>query len=308
MSAKNLPKYFESQGAKIPSIGLGTAYINSDISELVYSSIKDGTRLIDTAAVYGSEEGVGKGVKKAIKEGIVKREDLFITTKLSKYEMSNPEACIKKSLKQLDMDYVDLYLIHWPKFFDYDKNGNKINLAPIHKVWPLMESFVEKGYTKYIGVSNFNTQSLLNLLSFCKIKPLVNEIELHPYLYQKKLVEFCRRENIIIFGYNPLVKGCYCAETAEENMRNLLGEKLIVDLSKKYNKTVGQIVLNWSVSREVIPIPMTSNLHRMKENLASNEFVMDENDLKKIDKLNRNQRFGQSDIWNIYDDQIDVFA
>ena len=308
MSAKNLPKYFESQGAKIPSIGLGTAYINSDISELVYSSIKDGTRLIDTAAVYGSEEGVGKGVKKAIKEGIVKREDLFITTKLSKYEMSNPEACIKKSLKQLDMDYVDLYLIHWPKFFDYDKNGNKINLAPIHKVWPLMESFVEKGYTKYIGVSNFNTQSLLNLLSFCKIKPLVNEIELHPYLYQKKLVEFCKRENIIIFGYNPLVKGCYCAETAEENMRNLLREKLIVDLSKKYNKTVGQIVLNWSVSREVIPIPMTSNLHRMKENLASNEFVMDENDLKKIDKLNRNQRFGQSDIWNIYDDQIDVFA
>ena len=308
MSAKNLPKYFESQGAKIPSIGLGTAYINSDISELVYSSIKDGTRLIDTAAVYGSEEGVGKGVKKAIKEGIVKREDLFITTKLSKYEMSNPEACIKKSLKQLDMDYVDLYLIHWPKFFDYDKNGNKINLAPIHKVWPLMESFVEKGYTKYIGVSNFNTQSLLNLLSFCKIKPLVNEIELHPYLYQKKLVEFCRRENIIVFGYNPLVKGCYCAETAEENMRNLLREKLIVDLSKKYNKTVGQIVLNWSVSREVIPIPMTSNLHRMKENLASNEFVMDENDLKKIDKLNRNQRFGQSDIWNIYDDQIDVFA
>ena len=308
MSAKNLPKYFESQGAKIPSIGLGTAYINSDISELVYSSIKDGTRLIDTAAVYGSEEGVGKGVKKAIKEGIVKREDLFITTKLSKYEMSNPEACIKKSLKQLDMDYVDLYLIHWPKFFDYDKNGNKINLAPIHKVWPLMESFVEKGYTKYIGVSNYNTQSLLNLLSFCKIKPLVNEIELHPYLYQKKLVEFCKRENIIVFGYNPLVKGCYCAETAEENMRNLLGEKLIVDLSKKYNKTVGQIVLNWSVSREVIPIPMTSNLHRMKENLASNEFVMEENDLKKIDKLNRNQRFGQSDIWNIYDDQIDVFA
>ena len=181
-------------------------------------------------------------------------------------------------------------------------------VAPIHKVWPLMESFVEKGYTKYIGVSNFNTQSLLNLLSFCKIKPLVNEIELHPYLYQKKLVEFCKRENIIVFGYNPLVKGCYCAETAEENMRNLLGEKLIVDLSKKYNKTVGQIVLNWSVSREVIPIPMTSNLHRMKENLASNEFVMDENDLKKIDKLNRNQRFGQSDIWNIYDDQIDVFA
>ena len=304
----NLPKFFESQKAKIPSIGLGTAYINTNIAELVYSSIKDGTRLIDTAAVYGSEEGVGKGVAKAINEGIVKREDLFITTKLSKYEMSEPETCIKRSLQKLNMNYIDLYLIHWPKFFDYDKKGNKINLMPLHKIWPLMESFVEKGYTKYIGVSNFNMQSLLNLLSFCKIKPLVNEIELHPYLYQKKLVDFCRKENIIIFGYNPLVKGCYCAETAEENMRNLLGEKLIIDLSKKYNKTVGQIVLNWSVSREVIPIPMTSNLHRMKENLGSTDFLMDKDDLKKIDKLNRNQRFGQSDIWNIYDDQIDVFA
>ena len=308
MSSKNLPKYFESQKIKIPSVGLGTAYMTTDISELVYSSIKDGTRLIDTAAVYGSEEGVGKGVKKAIKEGIIKREDLFITTKLSKYEMTNPESCIKKSLKNLDMDYIDLYLIHWPKFFDYDKKGNKINLVPLHKVWPIMESFVEKGYTKYIGVSNFNVQSLLNLLSFCKIKPLVNEIEFHPYLFQKQLVNFCRREDIILFGYNPLVKGCYCADTAEENMRNLLGEKIIVDLSKKYNKTVGQIVLNWSISREVIPIPMTSNLHRMKENLGSTEFIMDKNDLQKIDELNRNQRYGQSGIWNIYDNQTDVFA
>ena len=172
----------------------------------------------------------------------------------------------------------------------------------------LMESFVEKGYTKHIGVSNFNVQSLLNLLSFCKIKPLVNEIEFHPYLFQKKLVEFCRRENILLFGYNPLVKGCYCADTAEENMRNLLGEKIIIDLSKKYNKTVGQIVLNWNISREVIPIPMTSNLHRMKENLGSTEFVMEPNDLKKIDELNRNQRYGLSYIWDIYDSKIDVFA
>ena len=171
-----------------------------------------------------------------------------------------------------------------------------------------MENLVEKGYTKYIGVSNYNVQSLLNLLSFCKIKPLVNEIEFHPYLYQKKLVEFCRRENIILFGYNPLVRGCYSADTADEEHRNLLGEKLIIDLSKKYNKTVGQIVLNWSVSREVIPIPMTSNPHRMIENLKSTDFTIDKEDLQKIDKLNRNQRYGKSEIWDIYDNKIDVFA
>ena len=137
---------------------------------------------------------------------------------------------------------------------------------------------------------------------------MVNEIEFHPYLNQKKLVEFCRRENIILFGYNPLVRGCYSAKTAEEKDRNLLGEQLIIDLSKKYNKTVGQVVLNWSVSRDVIPIPMTSNIHRMKENLASTDFVMEKEDLEKIDALNRNQRYGQSEIWNIYDNKIDIFA
>ena len=167
--------------------------MTSDISEIIYSSIRDGTRLIDTAAVYGSEQGVGKGIKKAIKEGIIKREDLFVTTKLSIYDMINPEKGIKNSLKNLDLDYIDLYLVHWPKFFDYDKEGKKIHLAPLHKTWPLMESFIEKGYTKHIGVSNFNVQSLLNLLSFCKIKPLVNQIEFHPYLFQKNLVDFCRK-------------------------------------------------------------------------------------------------------------------
>ena len=308
MSENKICKFFEYNGAKVPSIGLGTAFMTSDIAEVVYSSIKDGTRLIDTASKYGSEEGVGKGIKRAIDEGIVKREDLFVTTKLANYEKKDPESAIKQSLKTLGLDYVDLYLEHWPKFFDYEENNNKINMMPMHKIWPLMENLVEKGYTKYIGVSNYNVQSLLNLLSFCKIKPLVNEIEFHPYLYQKKLVEFCRRENIILFGYNPLVKGCYSADTADEQHRNLLGEKLIIDLSKKYNKTVGQIVLNWSVSREVIPIPMTSNPHRMIENLKSTDFTIDKEDLQKIDNLNRNQRYGQSEIWDIYDNKIDVFA
>ena len=145
-------------------------------------------------------------------------------------------------------------------------------------------------------------------MSFCEIKPLVNEIEFHPYLYQKKLRDFCLKENIILLGYNPLVKGCYCADIAEEKDRNLLGEKIIIDLSKKYKKTPGQIVLNWSVARDVIPIPMTSNLHRMKENLASTEFVMNKEDLEKIDALNSHRRFGLSGNWDVYDNEIDVFA
>ena len=308
MSAKTLPKFFESDNSKVPSIGIGTAFMTSDIANVIYFSIKDGTRLIDTASRYGSEEGVGKGIKRAIEEGIVKREDLFITTKLGKHEMTEAEEAIKRSLKTLQLDYIDLYLLHWPKFFNYNEKGEKTHLMPMHKIWPIMESFVQKGYTKHIGVSNYNVQSLLNLLSFCKIKPFVNEVEFHPYLYQKKLSDFCKREKIIIFGYNPLVKGSYCAKTADEEHRNLLGEELIINLSKKYNKTVGQIVLNWSISRNVIPIPMTSNPHRMKENLGSTEFVMEKEELEKIDNLNRNQRYGLSDMWNIYDNEVDVFA
>ena len=304
---KQLPKFFESNGAKVPTIGLGSAYM-SNIADVVYASIKDGTRLIDTASVYGSETGIGKGIQKALKDGIVKREELFITTKCGIGEMTDPEAAIQRSLKNLGLDYIDLYLLHWPKFFIFNEKGEKVKMTPIHIVWPKMESLVEKGLTKNIGVSNYNVQSLLNLLSFCKIKPLVNQIELHPYLYQKKLVEFCTSEKIIVFGYNPLVRGCYTADTAEEKDRNLLGENIIIELSKKYNKTVGQIVLNWSVSRDVIPIPMTSNPNRMKENLGSLDFVMEKEDLEKIDGLNRNQRYGKSELWNIYDKKIDVFA
>ena len=302
MSSKTLPKYFESRNTKVPSIGIGTAFMTSDISEVIYSSIKDGTRLIDTASRYGSEEGIGKGIKRAIDEGIVKREDLFITTKLGKREMTEAEEAIKRSLKSLGVNYIDLYLLHWPKFFNYNEKGEKTHLMPLHKIWPIIFYI----YINYI--SNYTVQSLLNLLSFCKIKPFVNEVEFHPYLYQKKLFEFCKKENIIIFGYNPLVKGNYCANVAEEKDRNLLGEEIIVNLSKKYNKTVGQIVLNWSIAREVIPIPMTSNPHRMKENLGCTDFVMEKEELEKIDKLNRNQRFGLSGMWNIYDNEIDVFA
>ena len=304
------PKVFKVQNAQVPTIGLGTAFMTSDICEVVYNSIKDGVRLIDTAAVYGSEEGVGKGIKKAIDEGIVKREDLFIITKLYAKRRNDPEKEIKDSLKKLGLTYVDLYLDHWPKFFDYDKEtGKKINMLPLHKLWSLMESFVEKGYTKYIGGSNYSVQTLLNLLSFCKIKPLVNEVEYHPYLNQKKLNEFCRSEDIIIFGYNPLVLGSYCKNTvADKKDRDLLNEKVITDLAKKYNKTSAQVIFNWFLSKDVIPIPMTSNPHRMKENLGGVDFKLSKEEVEAIDGLNRNQRFGRSDMWSIYSKEIDVFA
>ena len=192
-------------------LGLGTAQIGNtkNISEVVYNSIKSGIRLIDTAEVYGSEVGVGLGIKKAIEEGIVKREDLFIITKCYPYSKNDPENAIKNSLKNLKLDYVDLYLDHWPAFVEINEKGENYNLNPMHILWPKFESLIEKKYTKNIGVSNYNVQSLVNLLSFCKIKPFANEVEFHPYLYQKNLLSYCEKENIKIIAYNPICKGNY---------------------------------------------------------------------------------------------------
>ena len=213
-----------------PKIGLGTCNLK-EIEQVVYQSIKDGVRLIDTASKYENEEQVGKGIKKAIDEGILKREDLFIVTKCWIDEKKDPENALKNSLQKLQLDYVDLYLDHWPSGKYYGKEDEKkFEFVSMREMWPKMEQLVEKGMTKFIGVSNYNVQNLLILLSKCKIKPSVNEVEFQPYLYQKELLYFCDKENIKIFSYNPLVKGNYCKkyekEIKEKNL-DLINENII---------------------------------------------------------------------------------
>jgi len=302
--------YTLPNGQKVPRMGLGSTNISDTelISQIVYQSIKDGVRLIDTAYAYKSEEGIGIGIKKAIDENIVKREDLFIITKLWKLYRNNPLEYIQKSLKKLQLDYVDLYLDHWPCSYLYDENNNKINKIPLHIFWPKMEELIEKGYTKYIGCSNYNIQNLINLLSFCKIKPSFIEVEFHPYLIQNNLLYFCKKENIRMIGYNPLCKGNYDYHKDNEKIKNeLLKDDIIINLSKKYNKTPGQIVLNWFLYKGVIPIPMTSKIDRMKENLGCMKFIMNKYDYEKIEKMNKNYRYGSSLTWHTIDD-VDIFA
>ena len=263
-----------NNGLSCPLLGIGTSHMqNAD--EVVYQSIKDGTRLIDTATAYKNEDLVGKGINKAIEEGIVKREDLFVVTKCWITDKEDPEKALKASLERLNLSYVDLYLDHWPSGKCY--NGqHDFKLVSMREMWPKMESLVEKGLTKSIGVSNYNVQNILIILSICMIKPVVNEIEFHPYLYQKDLKEFCDKEDIKIFAYNPLVKGSYCKNRHEKIMNerglDLLNESIVKSLAEKYGKTPGQIILNWQVQIGVIPIPGTSNPQRMKENLGSIDF------------------------------------
>ena len=311
-----------NNGLEIPIMGLGTTRLRNlddankslkgddrmkDVEEVVYSSIKHGTRLIDTASKYENEVEVGKGIKKAIDEGIVKREDLFVVTKMWPDEKEDPEKALKQSLERLQLSYVDLFLDHWPSGKCYNGKNN-FKLISVKDMWPKMEKLVEDNLAKSIGVSNYNVQNLLIVLSICKIKPVVNEVEFHPYLYQKDLKEFCDLENIKIIAYYPLIKGVNYQsrfpKIMNEKKLDLLNEEIIKNLAEKYGKTVGQIILNWHVNLGVIPIPGSANTERMKENLAAIDFKMDDKDYELISALDKQFRF--CDGIGIYG--IDIFA
>ena len=302
----SLPKNLTlNNGLVCPIIGLGTCAI-SNVEEVVYQSIKDGTRLIDTASIYKNEEDVGKGIKRAIDEGLVKREDLFVTTKCWVTEKGDPEKALKNSLERLKLTYVDLYLDHWPCGKDYT-GQNKIPIVSVKELWTNFEKLVEQGLTKSIGLSNYNVQNILNILSFCKIKPVINEVEFNPYLYQKELKEFCDKENIKIFAYNPLGKGVYCKKyekIIEEQKLDLLNEDVVKELAKKYEKTPGQIILNWYINLRVITIPGTSKPERMKENLVAVDFEMKKEDYEALSNFGKSFRFcGSFDLYG-----VDIFA
>ena len=311
-----------NNGLEIPIMGLGTTRLRNlddankslkgddrmkDVEEVVYSSIKHGTRLIDTASKYENEVEVGKGIKKAIDEGIVKREDLFVITKMWPDEKEDPEKALKQSLERLQLSYVDLFLDHWPSGKCYNGKNN-FKLISVKDMWPKMEKLVEENLTKSIGVSNYNVQNLLIVLSICKIKPVVNEVEFHPYLYQKDLKEFCDLENIKIIAYYPLIKGVNYksrfTKIMNEKKLDLLNEEIVKNLANKYGKTVGQVILNWHVHLGVIPIPGSANPERMKENLAAIDFKMEDKDYDLISSLDKQFRF--CDGIGIYG--IDIFA
>ena len=259
-----------NNGIKMPIIGLGTwTFTNEEAEEAVYIAIKNGYRLIDTAQYYGDEVGVGKGVRKAIDEGIVKREDIFVTSKI--YASTDHNKAIEKSLNNLDLDYIDLLLIHQPGF---DDKG----------LYQTMEKYYKEGKLKAIGISNYYTKEAIDeVLSYAEIVPAVIQNENHIYYQNNELQEYVKQYGIIIESWYPFGGRCHTSE----NFNN----ETIVKIAKKYNKTSAQIILRWQLQAGYIAIPGSKNLDHIKENISIFDFELSDEDMKKIYNINEKRRY-----------------
>lgn len=252
-----------NNGTHIPSIGFGTSMINGDeCIEVIKTAIEAGYTHIDTAHAYENEKKIGQ----AIKESNVKRENLFITSKVWKDSMGyeNTIESFEETLKNLDTEYLDLFLIHWPK-----NNDDKLNI----ETWRALEFLYKKGKVKAIGVSNFLEKHLKVIIDNCDIVPAVNQIEFHPGLVRTETIAFCKEHGIVIEAWAPLGKG------------KMLDNSTLIRLSKKYNKSVAQVCLRWCIQNDVIPLPKSQNEDRMKQNLDIFDFEISKEDMNEINSM-----------------------
>jgi len=259
-------------GIEIPDIGFGTWNIpyGEDCEKAVFEAIKAGYRHIDTAGAYGNERSVGLGVKAAIREGLIKdRADVFITSKLWNTNRSYNKAFrgFDKSMRNLDLDYIDLYLIHWPANKVRYKNPDEVNAV----TWQALEELYEEGRAKSIGVSNFLPHHIEELKKSAKVLPMVNQIELHVGYMQEDVVEYNNNNGIITEGYSPLGTGA------------LLENEILWEMAKKYQTTASAICISFLRKRGIIPLPKTTSPDRMSENLRL--IRIDEEDMEILNKL-----------------------
>lgn len=269
MSKMTLSKTVKlNNGVEMPQVGLGVFQVKEEeqLVNAVKAAIKNGYRSIDTAAIYGNEEWVGN----AIKDAGVPREELFITSKVWNSDQGYNETiqAFETSLDKMDLEYLDLYLIHWPvegKFVD---------------TWKAMEHLYHEGKIKAIGVSNFNIHHLETLFKETTVKPVINQIELHPKLNQEELREFGKKNDIQIEAWSPLMQG------------ELLENDELKELAEKHNKSTAQIILRWHLQNDVVIIPKSTKEHRIIENADLFDFELSKEDMDRINALNEDKRVG----------------
>jgi D-xylose reductase len=295
----------------IPPVGFGFWKVPTEqTAEVCRSAIATGYRHLDCACDYGNESQVGEGIQKALSEKLCRREDLWVTSKLwnTYHAGEHVRPACERSLRDLKLDYLDLYLIHFPiasRFVPFEKayppgwisdpTAENPRLeevrVPILETWRAMEALVDAGLVRSIGISNFGTSLIRDLLASAKIRPAVLQIESHPRLTQEKLIRYCQQESISVTAFSPLGAQSYFSLKMAEQNDSLLELPLIRNIAESCQCTPAQVLLRWGVQRGTSVIPKTNSLERMKENLQIDHIQLTEAQMQQISSLNQNRRF-----------------
>ncbi|EDV95557.1 aldo-keto reductase family 1 member B1 [Drosophila grimshawi] len=298
MSAPKAPYVKHNNGTQIQTIGLGTyTSLGGDCERATLHAIDVGYRHIDTAYFYENEGEVGNAVRQKIKEGVIKRDDIFITTKLwcHFHEPDRVEYACRKTLQNFGLEYVDLYLMHWPYSYVHRSDNvlmptdakGEVELSDVDYLdtWRAMEKLIDLGLVKNIGVSNFNSEQLKRLLANCKIKPIHNQIECHPYLNQRKLIALCKEHDIIVTAYCPLGR-----PDPSKKQPGFIYDAKVQAIADKYKKSTAQVVLRYLIEIGTVPLPKSSNPKRIEENFNIFDFKLDAADHSVLDSYNNGDR------------------
>ncbi|KAF6789671.1 NAD(P)H-dependent D-xylose reductase xyl1, partial [Colletotrichum musicola] len=305
-----------SSGQKVPQVGFGLWKVAPEqAADLVYEAIKSGYRLFDGAYDYGNEKEAGDGIQRAIKEGLVTREEIFVTTKLwnTCHQKDRAISVATKQNEEWGLGYIDLFLIHFPMALEYNpectrgwyydgESQVRLEKTPIRDTWEALEELHARGVVKNIGISNFNSQAILDILTYAKVKPSMLQIEHHPYLVQQNLLNFCKDEGILVTAYSSFGPQSFLElppsfPTKAAHTPSLFQAPLILELASKYGKTAGQILLRWATQRGLLVIPKSNRKERMAENLDVTGFDMDLADLARIAELDMGLHFNDPGVY-----------
>jgi len=305
-----------ANGDRMPAVGLGLWKIGkANAARTVEDAVQCGYRHFDSAYDYGNEPETGSGLRQAMASGLCKREDLWVTSKLwnTYHAPEHVRPALEQSLRMLQLDYLDLYLIHFPialKFVPFDRypvgwfyEPESPNphmepaRVPIADTWRAMEEVVRAGLVRNIGVSNFNVSLLRDLLSYAEIAPAVLQVEMHPFLTQEKLVRFCREQGVAVTAFSPLGAASYYSIGMAGEGDSALEQPVVQEIAKLRGKSPAQVLLRWGVQRGTAVIPKSTRAERLRENLAIFDFELAADEMTAISTLNRNRRFNDPGVF-----------
>ncbi|KAF8474240.1 NADP-dependent oxidoreductase domain-containing protein [Kalaharituber pfeilii] len=297
-------------GQQMPIVGFGLWKVNNDTcADTVYNAIKTGYRLLDGACDYGNEKEAGEGLKRAIDDGLVKREEVFVSSKLwnTFHAKKHVKPAVKKQLADWGLQYFDLFLIHFPIALEYvdpsvryppgwaydGENDIRYARVPLQQTWEALEELVDEGLAKNIGISNYQGSLVLDLLRYARIRPAVLQIEHHPYLVQKDLVDLAKAEDIAVTAYSSFGPQSFIELKWQKayDTPTLFKHNTITSIAEKHNKTPAQVLLRWTTQRGLAVIPKSNSQHRLHENLNVTSFDLTEEEIKAISGLDRGLRF-----------------